>query len=128
GQVLLGEEVLQPALASADADLGRRSPLACMLASLLAAALYERNRLDDAAALLANRLDILARVGTPETALFGYRTAARIAAAQGVEHRALDLLEALFAISESRRLPRLCVASLADQVRMHAGRSRSETC
>jgi LuxR family transcriptional regulator, maltose regulon positive regulatory protein len=128
GQVLLGEEVLRPALASADADLGRRHPLACMLASLLAAALYERDQLEEAAALLANRLDILERVGTPETALFGYRTAARIAAAQGVEHRALDLLEALYVIGESRRLPRLCVASLADQVRMHAGRFRSETC
>jgi LuxR family maltose regulon positive regulatory protein len=99
-----------------------------MLASLLAAALYERDRLDDAASLLANRLDILERVGTPETALFGYRTAARIVAAQGVEHHALDLLEALYAIGECRRLPRLCVAALADQVRMHAGRSRTETC
>lgn len=128
GQVKLGEDVLRPALASADADLGRRHPLACMLASLLAAACYERDRVDEAAALLAHRLDMLERVGTPETALFGYRTAARIAAAQGVEHRALDLLEALYAIGDARRLPRLCVASLADQVRMHAGRFRSETC
>lgn len=128
GQVLLGEEALRPALASADADLGRRHPLACMLASLLAAALYERDRVDEAAALLAHRLDVLERVGTPETTLFGYRTAARIAAAQGIEHRALDLLEALHAIGDARRLPRLCVASLADQVRMHAGRFRSETC
>ena len=128
GQVLLGEEVLQPALESAEADLGRRHPLVCMLASLRAAALYERDRLDESSALLANRLDILERVGTPETALFGYRTAARIAAAQGAEHRALDLLEALCSIGESRRLPRLCVAALADQARMHAGRSRSETC
>ena len=128
GQVKLGEDVLRPALASADADLGRRHPLACMLASLLAGACYERDRVVEAAALLAHRLDMLERVGTPETALFGYRTAARIAAAQGVEHRALDLLEALYAIGDARRLPRLCVASLADQVRMHAGRFRSETC
>lgn len=128
GQVLLGEDVLRPALASADSDLGRRHPLSCMFASLLAAALYERDRVDEAAALLAHRLDVLERVGTPETALFGYRTAARVAAAQGIEHRALDLLEALHAIGDARRLPRLCVASLAEQVRMHAGRFRSETC
>lgn len=128
GQMLLAEEVLRPSLASADADLGRRHPLSCMLASLLAAALYERDCLEDAAALLANRLDILERVGPPESALFGYRTAARLAAARGMEHRALDLLEALYVIGESRRLPRLGVASLAEQVRMHAGRSRSETC
>lgn len=128
GQILLGEEVLRPALASAEADLGRRHPLACMLASLLAAALYERDQVDAAAALLANRLDVLERVGTPETTLLGYRTAARVAAAQGVEHRALDLLEALCAVGVARRLPRLCVAGLAEQTRMHAGRFRSETC
>lgn len=128
GQILLAEAALRPALASVDAELGRRHPLACMLAALLAAAVYERDRLDEAAALLANRLDVLERAGTPETALFGYRTAARIAAAQGVEHRALDLLEALYSVGMARHLPRLCVASLAEQIRMHAGRFRSETC
>ena len=128
GQVMLAEEALRAVQASADADLGRRHPLACMLAALLAAALYERDRLDEAAALLANRLDVLERSGTPEAALLGYRTAARLAAAQGIEHRALDILDALHAIGVDRRLPRLCLASLADQVRMHAGRFRSETC
>ena len=128
GKMVLAEEALQPALASADADLGRRHPLACMMASLLAAAAYERDRPDEAAALLANRLDILQRAGMPETTLLGYRTAARLAAAQGAEHRALDLLDALYAIGDARRLPRLCVISLAEQVRMHAGRYRSETC
>jgi LuxR family maltose regulon positive regulatory protein len=95
---------------------------------LLASVIYERDRLDEAAALLANRLDVLQRAGTPETALLGYRTAARIAAAQGVEHRALDLLEALNAIGIARAMPRLCVVSLAEQVRIHSGRFRSETC
>ena len=128
GQGVLGEEVLRPALGSADAELGRRHPLSCMIASLLAAAIFERDRVDAAAELLANRLDVLERVGTPETALLGYRTAARIAAAKGVEHRALDLLEVMHAVGVARNLPRLCVASLGEQVRMHAARFRSETC
>lgn len=128
GQVLLCAETLRPAVASADAELGRRHPLACMLAALLASALYERDQMEEAVALLANRLDVLERVGSPETVLMGYRTAARIAAAQGVEHRALDLLEVLHAVGVSRRLPRLCIASLAEQVRLHASRFRFETC
>ena len=128
GQLLLGEETLRPALARAEADLGRRHPQACMLAALLAVAVYERDRLDEAAALLANRLDVLERFGAPETALFGYRTVARIAAAQGIEHRAIDLLEALGAVGVARGLPRMSIASLADQVRIHAGKFRSETC
>jgi LuxR family maltose regulon positive regulatory protein len=128
GQVLLGEEVLRPALMRTETELGRRHPVACMLGALMAASLYERDRVDESAAVLANRLDVLERVGSPETTLLGYRTAARIAAAQGIEHRALDLLEALGAIGVARNLPRLCVASLAEQVRLHAGKFRSETC
>lgn len=127
GQGMLGEEILRPALAGADAELGRRHPLSCMIAAILAAAVFERDRVDEAAELLANRLDVLERAGTPDTALLGYRTAARIAAARGVEHRALDLLEVMHAVGVARNLPRLCVASLAEQVRMHAGRFRSET-
>jgi LuxR family maltose regulon positive regulatory protein len=64
----------------------------------------------------------------PEAVLLGYRTAARIAGARGQEHRAIALLEALYAVGVNRNLPRLCIASLADQVRMHAQRYRRETC
>jgi LuxR family maltose regulon positive regulatory protein len=102
--------------------------LSCNLAALLALAVYERDQLDEAATLLANRLDVLERAGTPEALLYAYRTAARLAAARGVEHRALDLLEAMYATGVARSLPRLCIASLAEQVRIHAGRFRSETC
>ncbi len=128
GQVLLGEGGLRLALSSIDAKLGRRHPLSCMIAALLAAAVFEGGRLDEAVALLANRLDVLERVAAPEAILVGYRTASRIAAAQGEEHRALDMLEALFSIGEVRRLPRLCIASLSEQIRVHAGRFRRETC
>ncbi|MBI5255581.1 MAG: AAA family ATPase [Burkholderiales bacterium] len=128
GQVLLAEQLLQPTLARAEAELGRRSPFTCMLAALLAAAVWERQRPADAAALLAHRLDVLERSGLPETVLLGYRTMARIAMAEGAENRALELLGALHAVGVLRRLPRLCIASLVDQVRMHARRFRPETC
>ena len=71
---------------------------------------------------------MLERSGLPEAVLLGYRTAARIAAAEGAEHRALELLEAMHAVAVVRRLPRLEIASLADQIRVHARRFRSETC
>lgn len=128
GKMQLSDGVLRHALAEADAELGRRHPLSCMIAALQATAAYEQDHLDAASELLANRLDVLERAGTPETVLLGYRTAARIAAAQGMEHRALDLLDALHAAGHARHLPRLCVASLVEQVRIHAGRYRSETC
>lgn len=128
GQVLLVEKQLRPTLTRAEAELGRRSPFTCMLASVLAAAVWERNQPDEAAALLANRLDVLEHGALPEAVLLAFRTMARIAGAEGVEHRALELLGALDAVGVARRLPRLRIASLADQVRLHARRFRAESC
>jgi LuxR family maltose regulon positive regulatory protein len=128
GQVLLTENLLRPTLASAEADLGRRSSFVCMLAALLSAAVWERDQPNEAAALLANRLDVLERSGLPETVLLSYRTAARIASSEGAEHRAFELLDAMQAVGVARALPRLQIASLADQVRVHARRFRAETC
>jgi LuxR family transcriptional regulator, maltose regulon positive regulatory protein len=128
GQVLLTENLLRPTLARAEGELGRRNPFTCMLASLLATVLWERCEPAESAALLANRLDVLERTAMPEAVLLAFRTMARIASAEGAEHRALELLGALDAVGVARRLPRLRVASLADQVRLHAGRFRAETC
>jgi LuxR family maltose regulon positive regulatory protein len=128
GQVLPAEKLLRPTLASAEGDLGRRSPFTCTLASLLAGALWERNQPEEASALLANRLDVLEQRALPEAVLLAFRTLARIASAEGAEHRALELLGALDAVGLARRLPRLRIASLADEVRMHARRFRAETC
>nr|WP_245005162.1 LuxR C-terminal-related transcriptional regulator [Paraburkholderia sacchari] len=128
GQLHLAGEVLSPALASAEADLGQRHPLTCMFAAIGATLAYETDRIDHAAVLLANRLDVLERSGTPEMVALAYRTAARMAEAEGREHRALDLLEALYAMGVVRRQPRLCIVSLAEQIRLHAGRYRRETC
>lgn len=128
GQVRLAERELAPALASAEVELGRRDPLACTLAATLAAAVWEQNRAQDAASLLSNRLDVIERSGTPETVMLAFRTAARLAAAEGTEHRALELLDGMHALGVSRNLPRLRLASLSDQVRLHAARFRSETC
>lgn len=128
GQVELAERVLAPALAEAEAQLGRRSAFASMVASLLAAAVWEQDRPAEAAALLANRLDLLERHGLPDMVLLGFRTLARIAVSEGAEHRALELLGALQAAGRARALPRLQALSLADQARLHARRFRSETC
>lgn len=128
GQVLLAEQLLRPLLASADADMGRRSPFACMLAALHAAALWERDQPEEAMAVLANRLDVIERSALPEAVLLAYRTLARIAAATQSEHRAVELLRALDAVGRTRKLPRLRVVSLVEQVRMHARRWRAATC
>jgi LuxR family maltose regulon positive regulatory protein len=128
GQVLPAERQLRPTLAAGEADFGRRSQFACMVAALLAATLWETDRGSEAAATLANRLDVLEHSATPEILILSYRTTARIAMAGGAEHRALELLQAMHAVGITRGLPAVCLASLAEQVRLHARRFRAETC
>lgn len=128
GQVLLAESLLRPAVARAEAELGRRNRFSCMLAALLATAAWECDRPGESAALLADRLDVLEHSGVPESLLLAYRTMARSAAAEGAEHRALELLGAMDAAGRARNLPRLRIASLCEQVRMHARRYRAVTC
>lgn len=128
GQVRLADSLLRPALAAAEADLGRRAPFASMLASLLAAAVWERDLPEEAAALLANRLDVIERTALPECVMLAYRTLARMAASSGADHRAAEMLSALDAVGMARELPRLQVVSLAEQVRMHARRDRAVLC
>ncbi len=128
GQVRLAEELLGPAVARADTAFGRQHPFACMLATLLASAMYEQDKLPQASAVLASRLDMLKRYGMAEFVVTGYCTAAMLAAAEGHEHRALNLLETLHSIGIARRLPRLSIIALASQMRLHAARFRKETC
>jgi LuxR family maltose regulon positive regulatory protein len=128
GQVSTLEQSLSPRLAQIEDELGRRHPLAAMTASLLAAAFWESGNPDAAEALLANRMDVLERSGVPEAVLLGYRTLGRIAWARGAENQAIEFLGGLHAIGQARNLPRLCVASLADQARLNSHRFRASTC
>jgi LuxR family maltose regulon positive regulatory protein len=128
GQAAAAEAQLRPALKRAEAEFGRRSAFASMLAALLASTVWEQDQGGEAQALLANRLDVLERSALPEAVLLGFRTLARAACAEGSEPRALGLLGALDAVGQARALPRLRIASLAEQIRLHARRQRGETC
>jgi LuxR family maltose regulon positive regulatory protein len=128
GQVDLAARKLRTALASAEEDSGRRSPISVTLASALAAAQWDRNEPEDAAALLADRLDVLERRAPPDAIIMGYVTTARVAALAGDEQRALELLDHLQVLGEARRLPRLRIASLGERMRMHALRGRGDMC
>ena len=128
GQAILAEEVLRSSLDRAESESGRRGPVAVGLASALASILWDRGQSKEAAALLANRLDVLVRRTAPDAIAMGYIAAARLATAEGLEPRAWDLLEYLYAVGEARSLPRLCVASLGEQIRMQSLRSHREAC
>jgi LuxR family maltose regulon positive regulatory protein len=52
----------------------------------------------------------------------------RITLAEASEHESLQLLESIYAVGKERKLPRLCIASLTEQIRLHARKFRAETC
>ena len=127
GDAIKADAAVRPALDLVERETGRRSVMAAALATVLAAAVYERDQPEIAQGLLANRLDVIERTGVPEIILYAYRTLAYVALAQGDERRALDTLGGLGAIGVAQRWPRAMLSSLVEQVRIHALRSRGET-
>ncbi|WP_130931567.1 LuxR C-terminal-related transcriptional regulator [Pseudomonas sp. Sample_24] len=128
GRLVPAERALRDSLTRAEQDIGRRSPVAVMLASGLATVLLERDQPQEAATVLANRLDVVERLASPDAVVMGYLTAARLALLQGQGHRGYDLLEALFVLGEERGIARFCIAALAEQIRLHALQGRADTC
>ena len=121
------ESLLRPAIATAEREMGRRSVVAAMFAGTLSAVLYLRGDIDAALELLADRLDIIERVGLPDPILLAYRVLAESAMHRGEDARAMEALEALHDLGVARRMPRLVFSSLVGQVRAHVQQLRLAT-
>jgi LuxR family maltose regulon positive regulatory protein len=127
GRCALAEQVLRPALAKAEAQMGRRNLVTCMLAALLARARWEGGSEGEPAALLALRLDVLERQGLPDALLSAYITLARMAEHEGRHDKAFSLLEELRAHGVTRRMPRLHFAAQCEMIRQHSRAGHGET-
>ena len=119
--------VMRPRLLAAEREMGRRSTIAAMLAGPLAAACMLRGDADQALATLADRVDVIERIGMPDSTILAYRTLAAIAMRRGEEAHALEILAALHEFGVTRDLPRVLFVSLTEQVRLHAVQGRVAT-
>ncbi len=128
GQMTLAEDSLRTALARAEQSSGFRNPLAAMLSATLAAVLWDRNKLNEIAPTLANRMDVIDHHTAADAIMGGHIALARLAAASNDPGRAFDILDKLLTLGESRDLQRLCLASLAEQMRLHALANRRDAC
>ncbi|MDQ0086057.1 LuxR family maltose regulon positive regulatory protein [Variovorax boronicumulans] len=128
GQVALAADSVTKVLNDAQAQLGRRSALATVLAATLAAAMWELDRPDAAANALADRLDVLAADAQPHSVVIGFITASRIAGWEGHEAKRLNLLDYLCVMGESRRWPRVTLEALAELVATHARAGHVKSC
>jgi LuxR family maltose regulon positive regulatory protein len=127
GNPMRAEAILQPAIATAEREMGRRSVVAAMFAGTLSAVRYLRGDVDAALALLADRLDVIERVGMPDPIVLAYRVIVESSIYRGEDARAMEALESLHDLGVARAMPRLVFSSLVGQVRAHVQQSRIST-
>jgi LuxR family maltose regulon positive regulatory protein len=128
GQVMNAEASLRVALAEVEPVAGRRSPIAAMLGATLAATLWERDQPDEIDSLLVDRRDVIDQYALPDVIILSYIVAARVAVEKQDPGTGYELLERLFAIGKLRGMPRLCVVSLGEQMRLAALQGREQSC
>lgn len=126
GQFRTAEQYLRPALTRSELALGRRNPVCCMMAAVLAAALWEMGGSDEPQSVLSYRLDVLEKAGLPEAIMLAYKTLSRLAMEAGNEPHAHEYLDAMLVLGETRGMPRLKIASVCEQIRLHARADRQE--
>lgn len=124
GQATLAAAVLGPISADVRGKLGRRNWYSLLLDTTLAAAMWELDQPEAAAALLADRLDAVAAEGLPYVIAKGFITASRIAAWEGHEAKRLDLLDYICTLAETRRTPWMMLEALTELIAVHSRTGR----
>lgn len=128
GFITSAEAHLAPFQLAVETRFGRRSAPACLLASLYAAVLWDSNRADEAEAMLADRLDIIERTSSPIAVALAYRTLIRAAHQAGARVRAGELIGNLTELGQRRKLPRLVVVALVEQLRIDIATPHNSAC
>ena len=128
GRPTLAEDALRRRHALCEVVAGRRNEMTMALASILAAACWERDARDEARALLAFRFNLNERPGSLMWSESSYMVQARIAASEGDEPRAFALLEALSSLGTSQGILSIRLMSLTERIRLHAARHRIGQC
>ncbi len=128
GRPTRAENAVRRRYAECESVAGRSNGLTKSLASVLATACWERDERAEARALLAFRFDLDGRTGGIMWSERSYLTQASIAAAEGDEHRAFALLEALAGLSSTQGILSTRLLSLVERIRLHAARHRTGQC
>ena len=129
GQAQLVESLLQPTLAAAESQLGRRDSFTAMLAALLAVGGVGAQPPAPTPRRcwpIGSTCSSAAACPRPCCSAFAPWRASPRPRAPSIARWSSSAR--CTPSARPARLPRLCVASLSDQVRMHARRHRAETC
>lgn len=128
GRPTLADAAVRRRHALCEVVAGRRNELTMALASVLAAACWERDSRDEARALLAFRFNLLERPDSLVWSERSYLVLASIAASEGDEPRAFVLLEALTSIGTTQNILSIRLLGLVERIRLHAAKHRVQQC
>jgi LuxR family maltose regulon positive regulatory protein len=114
-----GERYYREGMTLAERYAGPNTVAAALPASLVALVRYQQGRLDEAEALVIDRIPIIDATGMLECVLSAYMVLARTAAWRRHVDRAHVLLEQMERLGHARRWGRLVAAALVEQLRLH---------
>ncbi len=122
----LAERHFARSMQLAEQSAGPRSPAAALCAPLLAQLRYERDELDNAEALLLERMPVINAVVLLDGVLLAYTLLVRIAAARGDVEQAHCWIDQALSIGHQRNWRRLIAASLFERIRLLLAEARTE--
>lgn len=120
----LATESYQEGLTQSNRIMGPCSYTSLILSALLAEALYEQDRIDDARGLLADSFSLVAEEGIVEVAWAGYSVMAKLQAMEGNPEGAMRTLGLAEESAAASSLHRLGALSVGAQVRLHLRQGR----
>lgn len=112
------------ALRQGEQYVGPQSTAAALPASLIARIRYEQDRLDEAEAMIGDRLPVINATAMLECVLTTYVVLARIAVSHSNIERAYALLEEAGNLGYTRGWSRLVAAAQVERVRLYLGEAR----
>jgi len=118
-RLFVAERCYLDAMRLANERVGPDSVAAALPASLMAFIHYEHGRLDEAEAMIIDRIPIINATGMLECVLNAYFVLARIASSRMNIQRAYVLLEQAEKLADARGWGRLLAAALVERMRLH---------
>ena len=113
------------AMQVAEDHAGPNSVAAAMQASFMAQLRYDQGRLDEAEALVIDRLSVIDAAGMPECVLHAYPALVRVAVHRGNTERAYALLDQAESLGKARHWGRLVACVMLERVRINLSEGRS---
>jgi ATP/maltotriose-dependent transcriptional regulator MalT len=126
GDLYRAAKIYEEALNENSRKMGEYSYTGCLLSVHYSELLYEQNEIERASRLLEDQISFIENEGIVETCLAGYLTLFRISSFKGDENGARECLLRAEDAGHRFKLPRLVLASAAEQIELELSKGQLE--